>query len=130
MSSEEELVQVNLGNDYECGESFTTVWGPKDYLVPRSQLERWEAVQTAYEAMQAEIRQVMDEQRERIRALYAGRPKSPLQRWVEQAYAKQMNFALNASPLLRGANHQESEDDTPLLVADSKIDREEEERGL
>lgn len=128
--SSEELVAVNLGDDYERGEFFTTDWGPKDHLVPRSQLERWEAVQTAYEAVQAEIRQVMDEQRERVRALYAGRPKSPMAKFLEQAYAKQVTFALNASPLLRGANHQGSEDDTPRLVTDPKIDREEEERGL
>lgn len=107
--SDEELVPVNLGNDYERGEFFTTEWGPKDHLVPRSQLERWEAVQAAHEAMQAEIESVMDEQRERINALYASRPKSVISSFIEDVYSKRLTFALNVPLLLRGPNYKEPE---------------------
>lgn len=109
--TDEELVQVNLGDDYDRGAFFTTDWGAKDHLVPRSTLERWEAVQAAYEAMQAEIDQAMSEQSERVSALSAERwgPKGPLQTFIEQAYAKQMAFALNVPPLLRGPKYKDPE---------------------
>lgn len=106
--SDEELVPVSLDDDYYYqGPGYMT--GRGDYLVPRSRLERWEAAQAAYDEMQQDILRVMDEQRERVRALRAERPKSPMAEFIEQAYAKQMDFALNVPPLLRGLNHQEPE---------------------
>jgi hypothetical protein len=92
--SEEEMVAVNLGDDYDKGPFFTTDWGPKDYLVPRSQLERWEAAEAAYESMQSEIERVMDEQRERVRALRAERPKSQFASLLERIYEPTIRAAL------------------------------------
>lgn len=118
--TEEEIVPVNLGDDWDKGPYFTTDWGPMDHLVPRSQLERWRAAQAAYEEMQSEIDRVMDEQIERIREINAARPKSQLSLLVEKIYQPAMEAALRMQPLSRVAP----------LVTDSKIGRDEEERGL
>lgn len=107
MSDGEELVAVSLGNDYYLGNQFSTVATARDYMVPRSTLERWEAAMAAYEAMQAEIDTVMDEQRERIRALRAQEPESPIAKAIQEVYASKMAFTLGASPLLRGLKHKE-----------------------
>lgn len=104
------MVPVQLSNDYYLGACFSD--DPRyggDYVVPRSTLKRWEAAKAAYEAMQAEIDQVMDEQRERIRAINAQRPKTYLQKTIEDIYAKPMAFALNIPSLLRGPNYREPE---------------------
>lgn len=94
--SEEEMVAVNLGDDYYQGAYFSAHDElPKDYLVPRSQLERWEAAGAAYESIQSEIAQVMDEQRERVRALRAERPKSQFASFVEQIYEPTVRAALD-----------------------------------
>lgn len=107
--SEEELVPVDLGNDYYLGDYFSTDAPRKDYLVPRITLERWEAAKAAYEAMQAEIDKVMGEQRERIREINSHRPKSPMASLIEEIYAKRMTFALQVPPLLRGPTYKEPE---------------------
>lgn len=72
----EETVNVALGDDYYQGAYFRTVDGPLDYEVPKSQLERWEAAEAAYGAMQDEIERVMREQADRVRALYQERHKN------------------------------------------------------
>lgn len=107
--SNEEMVAVNLGDDYDKGPFFTTDWGPRDYLIPRSQLERWEAAEAAHGQMQTEIDQIMDEQSERIREINAARPKTQLSSLIEQAYSRQMAFAFSIHPLLRGLKHKEPE---------------------
>lgn len=107
---EKEMVAVNLGDDYYQGACFSTQDGvPKDYLVPRSQLERWEAAKAAYESMQSEIEQVMDEQRERVRALNAERPKSQISGFIQDIYGPLVQRALEVPLLLRGPNYKESE---------------------
>jgi hypothetical protein len=97
------MVACSLGDDYYQGAYFITQDMDSscrgDYLVPRSQLERWEAARAAYEDMQSEIEQVMNEQRERIRAISAQRPKSPMAQAVEQVYVQRMDFALRMRPL-------------------------------
>lgn len=108
--SEEELVPIELGDNYYLGAQFYSgVTG--DYFVPRSTLERWEAALDAYDDMQDEIEKVMREQFERVSALRAERrgPKSPMQTFIEQVYAKQMTFALNVPPLLRGPEYKDPE---------------------
>lgn len=131
MSDEEEMVAVRLsGGGYEEDAFFSEdpMYAPLDYLVPRSQVERWKAACAAYEAMQYEIGQAMDEQRERVRALVAERPKSQLGSWVEKLYQPAMEAALQMQPLRR--REARDEDDTPWLVTGSKIERWEEEQGL
>lgn len=126
--SEEEMVAVNLGDDYYKGAYFSTYEGySKDCLVPRSQLERWEAAKAAYESMQSEVEQVMDEQRERVRALRAERPKSHLSSFIQDTYGPVIEGELRKTLLPRWVPN---EDGVPWLVTDSKIDRDEEERGL
>lgn len=102
MSDEEEMVAVDLGEDYYLGAYFTTDH-PRDYLIPRSQLERWEAAQAAYEDMQSEIEQVMNAQRERARALRTERwgTKSPMARFLEGVYEQPVIDALQAPATFR-----------------------------
>lgn len=131
---EEEMVAARLGDDYYQGAYFVTKEddssGDFDYLIPRSQMEHWEAAKAAYEAMQSEIEQVMEEQCERIRALNAQRPETPLASFIKSVYANHLVAQLRVPPTLRGPNYKEDEDDTPWLVTDAKIDRWEEEQGL
>lgn len=95
MSDEEEMVSVYLADDYDGGTWFLTDWGgPKDYLIPRSQLERWEAAETAWKAAQIEIRRVMHEQADRIRELNAKRPKSKISQWVQDIYGPLLQSSL------------------------------------
>lgn len=126
--SSEELVPVSLDDDYYQGPGYTT--GRGDYLVPRSRLERWEAAQAAYGEMQQDILRVMDEQRERVREISAQRPKTQTALFLERLYGPVLQATLESNTYLSKAAQKEPEDDTPLLVTDSKIDREEEERGL
>lgn len=131
--SEEEMVAVYLGaSDYETNAYFSTdPTYERDYLVPRSQFERWEAAKAAWIAVEREIERVMDEQRERVRALNAQRPKSQLGSWVEKIYGPVLQQQLENSAFADKVLRQEGqEDEVPFLVAGSKIDREEEERGL
>lgn len=109
MSDEAMIAAILSGSDYESPASFST--DPSydlDYLIPRSRLERWEAAQAAYEAMQHEIDQVMEEQRERVSALRAERrgPKTPMEDFIETAYSKLMTFALQQRPLLRDSEKE------------------------
>lgn len=67
--SSEEMVNVSLGDDYYQGTYFATEGACLDYEIPRSQLERWEAAKAAYESIQGEIEEVMEQQHERARAL-------------------------------------------------------------
>lgn len=103
--SEEEIVRVSLGDDYYQGAYFNTDSGyPRDYEVPKSQLERWEAAKAAYEAMQGEIEQVMQEQRERALALMLERRKgqpSTVPPAIQAAYESAIAQMLSQSPLLR-----------------------------
>jgi hypothetical protein len=64
----EETVKVGLGDDYYQGAYYSTTDSLLEYEVPRSTLERWEAAQAAYGAMQDEIEKVMRDQAARIRA--------------------------------------------------------------
>lgn len=113
--SEEEMVAVGLGDDYYQGAFFGTVETgsslPMDYLVPRSQLERWEAAKAAYEDMQSEIDTAMDEQRERVMALRRERrgPKSPMQDFIERVYGQRIIDALQAPATFRRVADGESE---------------------
>lgn len=110
MSDEEEMVAVRLsGGGYEEDAFFSEdpMYAPLDYLVPRSQVERWEAAQAAYEAMQSEIERVMDEQRERVRALRAERPQSPMGGILQQTYERRLIETLLTQVSLRGPNYQE-----------------------
>lgn len=134
MSDDEEMVAVCLDNDYYLGAGFVaneapSAVYPQDYLVPRSQLERWKAAKAAYEDMQSEIDQVMDEQRERVMALRRERqgPKGPMAQLIELAYGQRITDALQAPATFR---RMAVEDDTPWLATDAKIDRWEEEQGL
>lgn len=100
----EETVKVALGDDYYQGAYFRTVDGFLDYEVPRSQLERWEAAQAAYDVMQDEIEQVMQEQRNRVLALSLERRKgqpSILSPAVQEAYSKAIMRMIQQAPLLR-----------------------------
>jgi hypothetical protein len=128
--SDEEMVAVRLSSAGYYGEdslfSEDPAYAPLDYLVPRSQLERWKAAKASYEAAQDEIEQVMGEQRERVNALYAERPESPVSKFIQDIYAPLIQRALEQRPLLDRLVY----DDTPPLVTDAKIDRDEEERGL
>jgi hypothetical protein len=95
------MVPVSLGDDYYTGAYFSTGNLPEDYEVPKSQLERWEAAKTAYEAMQAEIGQVMDEQRERAREAHRARPVGPMGDFLERAYSARIEAALRTPPMFR-----------------------------
>jgi hypothetical protein len=100
----EEIVKVALGDDYYQGAYFRTVDGSLDYEVPRSTLERWEAAQAAYEAMQDEIGRVMQEQSERIRALSLERRKgqpTTVPSAIQEAYGEAIMQTLQQAPLLR-----------------------------
>lgn len=102
--SKEETVKVDLGDDYYQGAYFRTGDGFLDYEVPKSQLERWEAARAAYEAMQGEIEQVMQDQRDRVLALSLERRKgqpSVLSSVVQEAYEKAIVQMLRQSPVLR-----------------------------
>lgn len=133
MSDEEEMVACSLGDDYYKGEYFITQDMDSscqgDYLVPRSQVERWEQAMADYGQMQTEIDQVMSEQRERVMALRRERrgPKSPMAEFIERVYSQRVIDALQAPATFRRAA---DEGDVPWLVTDAKIDRDEEERGL
>jgi hypothetical protein len=82
----EETVKVGLGDDYYQGAYYSTTGSLLEYEVPRSQLERWEAAQAAYSAMQDEIGQVMREQAERIRALRKERSPSRMTSIIQDIY--------------------------------------------
>lgn len=101
----EDMVRVNLGDGYYEGAYFNTGLGvPEDYEVPRSQLERWEAAKAAYEAMQSEIEQVMEQQRDRVLALMLERRKgqpSTAPPAIQAAYEGAIKQMLSQSPLLR-----------------------------
>ena len=102
-------MNVALGDDFYTGAYFRTAGLPLDYEVPRSQLERWEAAQAAYEAMQAEIERVMDEQRQRVLALMLERRKgqpSGIPPAIQAAYESAIAQAL-AQPLLLGKEQPE-----------------------
>lgn len=111
----EEIVRVNLGDDYYKGAYFDTFSGPKDYEVPRSQLERWEAVEAAYLEMQDEIEQVMKEQQERVAALNQER-RGSLGEALARLYEASIKNLLSGPPLpfkvpesLRGPRYKEPE---------------------
>lgn len=100
----EETVKVALGDDYYQGTYFRAVDGFLDYEVPRSQLERWEAAQAAYGAMQDEIEQVMREQSRRVLALMLERRKgqpSTVSPIVQAVYEDAITRMLQQAPLLR-----------------------------
>jgi hypothetical protein len=99
----EETVKVALGDDYYKGAYFRTVDGDLDYEVPKSQLERWEDAEAAYEAMQDEIERVMREQADRVRALYRERHKDKprtVPPALEEAYGAAIMRQLNQQLLL------------------------------
>ncbi|MEU3522310.1 hypothetical protein AB0E62_00275 [Streptomyces sp. NPDC038707] len=100
----EETVKVDLGDDFYQGAYFSTTATYLDYEVPKSQLERWEAAKTAYEAMQAEICRVMEEQGNRVLALHMerrkGQPSSVLPA-IQVAYEDAIARMLEQSQLLR-----------------------------
>jgi len=106
--SDEEMVRVALGDDYYTGAFFnTTASGDlKDYVVPRSQLERWKAARVAYEAMQAEVETVMREQVERYRARH---PKTVIGSILEELYKPAIISALQAPATFRRMTDGESE---------------------
>ena len=98
----EETVKVALGDDYYQGAYFRAAGG--DYEIPKSQLERWEAASAAYGAMQDEIQQVKQEQRDRVFALAVERRKGqpslvPLA--VQEAYSEAILRMLKQTPLAR-----------------------------
>lgn len=100
----EETVKVALGDDYYLGAYFRTVDGFLDYEVPKSQLERWEAAQAAYGAMQDEIEKVMEQQRDRVLALMLERRKgqpSTVPPVIQKAYEDAIARMLKQGPLLR-----------------------------
>lgn len=113
--SEEEMVPVSLGDDYERGAYFITKdMDPTtlaDYLVPRSQVERWEGWLADYGQMQDEIAGVMGEQRERVGELRAARhgPKSPMQGLIEEMYKPAIISALEAPATFRRIADGEAE---------------------
>lgn len=101
----EAMVKVGLSDDYYQGAYFRTMDGHLDYEVPRSQLERWEAAQAAYGAMQDEIERVMREQRDRVFALAMERRKgqpSSIPPVVQEVYTEAIMRMLQQLPLLRG----------------------------
>lgn len=100
----EEIVKVALGDDYYQGAYFRTVDGFLDYEVPKSQLERWEAAEAAYGAMQDEIEKVMEQQRDRVLALMMERRKdqpSTVPPVIQEAYSNAIMQMLKQGPLLR-----------------------------
>lgn len=100
----EEIVKVALGDDYYQGAYFRTVDGYLDYEVPKSQLERWEAAQAAYGAMQAEIEKVMEQQGNRVLALMLERRKrqpSTVPPAIQAAYESAIAQMFQQGPLLR-----------------------------
>lgn len=100
--SSEETVRVSLGDDYYRGPYFSATDGtPRDYEIPRSQLERWEAVKAAYGAMQGEIEQVMREQRERALEARRARPASPMDDFLKRAYGARIEAAMRTPPMFR-----------------------------
>lgn len=105
--SEEEMVPVSLGDDYERGAYFITKDMDSstagDYLVPRSQLERWEGWLADYGQMQDEIAGVMGAQRERVAERRAARrgPKGPMQVLIEEMYANPIAQALQIPATFR-----------------------------
>ena len=108
--NEEEKIPVSLGIDFERGAFFTKEPGyPRDYLVSRSQMERWKAAESAYEQMQDEIEQVMNEQRERILALRAERKEFRLGSRVERAYGPKVQADLERWSTLRSRLNGERE---------------------
>lgn len=82
----EETVKVGLGDDYYQGAYYSTTGSLLEYEVPRSTLERWEAAQAAYGAMQDEIEKVMREQAERIRAQRKERGPTRMSSVIEDIY--------------------------------------------
>lgn len=99
----EETVKVGLGDDYYHGAYYRTVDADLDYEVPKSQLERWEAAQAAYGAMQDEIEQVMREQRQTALALMLERRKGKphgVSKLVQAAYEDAITKMLQQSSLL------------------------------
>lgn len=110
MSDEEEMVAVDLDDDYYTGPYVSSHDGyPKDYLVTRSQLERWQAAEAAWEAAQSEIEQTMREQRERVRALRAQRPKSQVFQWAQNIYGPLLQAQLEQGAKLSEALRREGE---------------------
>jgi hypothetical protein len=98
----EETARVSLGDDCYQGAVFSTADGmPKDYEVPKSQLERWEAAKAAYEAMQGEIEQVMREQREQALEASRARPRSQVGIALEKAYSTRISEMLRTPPMFR-----------------------------
>jgi hypothetical protein len=101
----EETVRVGLGDDYYHGAYFRTVDTDLDYEVPRSQLERWEAASAAYDAMQDEIGQVMEQQRHKALTLMLERRKGKphgVSKFVQAAYEDAITKMLQQSSLLSG----------------------------
>jgi hypothetical protein len=100
----EETVKVDLGDDFYQGAYFSTTATYLDYEVPKSQLERWEAAQAAYEAMRAEIGRVMQDQRDRVFALHMERRKgqpSTVPPAIQAAYESAIARMLEQPQLLR-----------------------------
>jgi hypothetical protein len=100
----EETVKVALEDDYYKGACFMAVGGQPDYEVPKSQLERWEATEAAYGAMQGEIERVMEEQGDRVLALRMERRKgqpSTVPPAVQEAYSEAIMRMIQQAPLLR-----------------------------
>jgi hypothetical protein len=100
----EEMAKVALGDDYYQGAYFSTAATHLDYEVPRAQLERWEAAQAAYGAMQDEIEQVMREQSRRVLALMLERRKgqpSTVPPDIQAAYEGAIAKMLQQAPLWR-----------------------------
>lgn len=92
----EEMVKVSLGDDYYLGAYFNAQNGPRDYEIPKSQWERWEAATAAYEAMQNEIEQVMRDQRDKVWALRQAKP-SPLGDMIQKVYGPAIEASLRAT---------------------------------
>ncbi|OEJ24307.1 hypothetical protein AS594_07190 [Streptomyces agglomeratus] len=99
----EETVRVDIGDDYYKGAYFNEgVDG--DYEVSVSQMERWKEVSAAYEAMQDEIEQVMEQQRDRVLALMLERRKgqpSTVPPAIQAAYEDAIARMLQQPPLLK-----------------------------
>lgn len=94
----EDMVSVDLGDDYYLGSYFNEFDAGGEYEIPSAQLERWKEAHAAWEAAQDEIAEVMAAQRDKV---MAARKESsgPLSDAIHVAYDSLFRQVLSAGPL-------------------------------
>lgn len=104
----EDMVSVDLGDDYYLGSYFNESAAAGEYEIPSAQLERWKEAHAAWEVAQDEIAEVMAAQRDKV---MAARKESSgaISDAIHVAYESLIRAVLTADPLPRRCTREEGE---------------------